>query len=221
MSVFMNQNITCTAETDTEPFFGSLDAFVKKEDDGQVPMDLLVHHDDHDGLTPMFDSDPALSAVSGEESKWGSLFDDEIPINPADVFKFTPQAEEEVEVVVPSPAKDRNVSFLPTPIFEEAPLTTPATKKRVGKVDHLGVVAYNRKNRSAPLSPVVVESDDPAALKRARNTEAARRSRARKMQRMTQLESKVEQLIARNSELEQEITRLNSLLSKTDRKSVV
>lgn len=210
----MNQNITSAETAETEPFFGSLDVLVKKEEE-QDPLDLLVRHED-DGLLPMFDSDPAMSAVSEEDnSKWGSLFDDEIPINPEEVFNFSPQAEQAGKPVIESPVQE-TVSFLPTPIFEEAPLSTkPASKKRVSKVDHLGVVAYNRKNRSVPLSPVVAESDDPVALKRARNTEAARRSRARKMQRMSQLELKVEQLIARNSELEKEVLRLNSLLGKT------
>lgn len=218
MSVFMNHSVTTSVESDTENFFGSLDVFVKKEEPERDPLDLLMGpgHDGasgvHPDLTPMFDSDPSMAAVEDGAGKWGSLFDDEIHINPADVFSFSPQSEEDHKPAE-LPVQDRNVSFLPTPIFEEAPLNTGA-KKRVGKVDHLGVVAYNRKNRAAPLSPVVAESDDPAALKRARNTEAARRSRARKMQRMGQLELKVEQLLARNAELEQEVSRLNSLLSK-------
>ncbi|ODV97619.1 hypothetical protein PACTADRAFT_47502, partial [Pachysolen tannophilus NRRL Y-2460] len=66
------------------------------------------------------------------------------------------------------------------------------------KRDHLGVVSYHKKQRCAPLTPVFTDSDDPVAVKRARNTEAARRSRARKMERMSQLEDRVEQLLQRN-----------------------
>lgn len=90
------------------------------------------------------------------------------------------------------------------------------------KKDSLGITIYNRKPRSQPLAPVVVEqSSDTVAVKRARNTEAARRSRARKLERMTQLESKVEELIAfqkqlqdNNTALQQENLKLKAQLQK-------
>ncbi|ANB15507.1 amino acid starvation-responsive transcription factor GCN4 [Sugiyamaella lignohabitans] len=83
------------------------------------------------------------------------------------------------------------------------------------KKDALGIIAYNRKPRSTPLQPVIVDDEsDCTAVKRARNTEAARRSRARKMERMSQLEERVDQLVARNSELEAEIARLRELCPK-------
>lgn len=53
---------------------------------------------------------------------------------------------------------------------------------------------------------------DSAALKRAKNTEAARRSRARKMERMAQLEEKVEDLMNENSKMCDEVERLKALL---------
>lgn len=92
--------------------------------------------------------------------------------------------------------------------------TTTYTNADGVKVDHLGVVVYNRKTRSTPLTPVIPTSDDPVALKRARNTEAARRSRARKLQRMNQLEAKVEELLAKNNSLELEVERLKKLLAE-------
>ncbi|BAO41052.1 general control protein GCN4 [Kluyveromyces marxianus] len=121
--------------------------------------------------------------------------------------------------------------FLPTPMLEDdlqlpKPRKASASTSASGKVtksssrnstsgtklDDLGVVAYSRKQRSAPLTPVIPESDDPLAVKRAKNTEAARRSRARKLQRMNQLEEKVKELLERNSDLENEVVRLRSLL---------
>ncbi|ODQ67538.1 hypothetical protein NADFUDRAFT_81990 [Nadsonia fulvescens var. elongata DSM 6958] len=75
-----------------------------------------------------------------------------------------------------------------------------------------GFTPYNRKPRSIPLSPIVVtDVSDVVAVKRARNTEAARRSRARKMERMNQLEDKVDELIKKNKELTEEVERLRSL----------
>lgn len=90
------------------------------------------------------------------------------------------------------------------------------------KKDSLGITIYNRKPRSQPLPPVVVDQTaDTVAVKRARNTEAARRSRARKLERMTQLEMKIEELLSfqkelqeSNAALEQENLRLKTQLQK-------
>ena len=50
------------------------------------------------------------------------------------------------------------------------------------------------------------------SMKRARNTEAARRSRARKLERMNQLEVKVEELIGEKTDLANEVVRLKEIL---------
>lgn len=64
---------------------------------------------------------------------------------------------------------------------------------------------------SVDLPPIVVKDpSDPVAVRRARNTEAARRSRARKNERITELEELVAELQAKNAMLESE----NSLLRK-------
>lgn len=95
--------------------------------------------------------------------------------------------------------------------------TVDTSSSRVTKpkkrVDHLGLTLVSKKPRSASLQPIKVDSTDPVALKRAKNTEAARRSRARKMERMAQLELKVEELLSDKKGLEQEVIRLRELLS--------
>lgn len=64
---------------------------------------------------------------------------------------------------------------------------------------------------SVDLPPIIVKNPgDPVAVRRARNTEAARRSRARKNERITELEQLVSELQAKNFELKTE----NSLLKK-------
>lgn len=229
MSVFTN-TITGTEQFE-EPvrrsaMVGELifDSFVKKEE----PIDFFSPGQDED-LTPIFENATVGAAVGGcggadaAEPGWGSLFDNEIPITSEDVFQLTVEVDES-SALKEEPERGVEISaasFLPTPIFEEATLAARSaatggrvSKKGSPKVDHLGVTSYNRKVRAAPLSPVVADSDDPVALKRARNTEAARRSRARKTQRMNELELKVEQLLARNRELEHEIQRLNSIINK-------
>lgn len=91
-------------------------------------------------------------------------------------------------------------------------MTAASAAKKVKK-DKLGCTPYTRKQRSQPLEPIVPKSSDVASIKRARNTEAARRSRARKMERMTQLESKCEDLIRENDSLKSEIAALKSMLA--------
>ncbi|GMM48345.1 amino acid starvation-responsive transcription factor [Pichia kluyveri] len=90
-----------------------------------------------------------------------------------------------------------------------------ATTSKKQKTDELGCTPYTRKQRFNPLPPIIIKNDgDAASIKRARNTEAARRSRARKMERMSQLENKCEDLINENNLLKLEIENLKNLLNK-------
>lgn len=89
-----------------------------------------------------------------------------------------------------------------------------ASEAELEPVDHLGVTSYKRKERTQPLEEIVIDSADPVASKRARNTEAARRSRARKMERMSQLEDKVEALQDEKESLQQEVARLKAMLAQ-------
>lgn len=94
--------------------------------------------------------------------------------------------------------------------FAAAP---PSKRPRLkDKVDEYGITVYTRKTRSAALKPITVAKNaDPVAAKRARNTEAARRSRARRMERMDQLEACVRRLTEENAQLKQEIAKLRGL----------
>lgn len=58
-------------------------------------------------------------------------------------------------------------------------------------------------------------NEEKALMKRARNTEAARRSRARKSERLSDLEKRCEHLSQRNQYLEMEILRLRLLMAKS------
>ncbi|KAK9315174.1 hypothetical protein V1524DRAFT_363402 [Lipomyces starkeyi] len=79
--------------------------------------------------------------------------------------------------------------------------------------------SYSRRPRVEPLPPIVVDdAEDCIAVKRARNTLAARRSRERKMLRLTDLEKQVDELtreresaLERIKELESEVARLRGL----------
>ena len=83
--------------------------------------------------------------------------------------------------------------------------------KRDVKVDDLGITVYKRKPRATPLKPVEIPVDANGVLaKRAKNTEAARRSRARKLERMSQLETRVRSVLDENEQLRAEICRLKN-----------
>jgi len=62
---------------------------------------------------------------------------------------------------------------------------------------HASVSGVSSRKRDKPLPPIIVEDpNDTVAMKRARNTLAARKSRQRKMQRFDELEDKIAKLEA-------------------------
>lgn len=62
---------------------------------------------------------------------------------------------------------------------------------------HSSVSGVNSRRRDKPLPPIIVEDpSDATAMKRARNTLAARKSRERKVQRFEELEEKIAKLEA-------------------------
>jgi hypothetical protein len=62
---------------------------------------------------------------------------------------------------------------------------------------HSAVAGVNSRKRDKPLPPIIVEDpNDTVAMKRARNTLAARKSRQRKMQRFEDLEDEIAKLKA-------------------------
>ena len=58
------------------------------------------------------------------------------------------------------------------------------------------VAGVNARKRDKPLPPIVVDENDTVALKRARNTAAARKSRAKKVAERDDLEAKIADLEA-------------------------
>ncbi|KAI9040444.1 amino acid starvation-responsive transcription factor GCN4 [Aspergillus affinis] len=143
--------------------------------------------------SPMFATDMELAP--GHE-EWDSLFptQDAFPALPFDstTLDVAPAAvsepQEQAEVPMPSP-KTRS------PSTASSPSSNPATK-----LSHVaGVNARSRK----PLPPIKFDSCDPVAMKRARNTEAARKSRARKLERQDVMERRIAQLEKSLEEAEQ------------------
>ncbi|VEU24158.1 DEKNAAC105403 [Brettanomyces naardenensis] len=150
-------------------------------------------------------SDAELLALLDEVSP-----SDETVSEKAITAPVAPVAPAVAPAIAASPAPLKNSSSTSSPADSASP-ASPASKKV--KLDKFGCIAYTRKQRNSPLPPVVAEGHDVASVKRARNTEAARRSRARKMKRMMQLEDKCENLVRENEELKAEIEALKRRLA--------
>jgi hypothetical protein len=71
-------------------------------------------------------------------------------------------------------------------------------------IRHSTVAGVQSRKRDKPLPPIMVDQCDPIALKRARNTAAARKSRAKKVEERDTLEETIAALQARVAELEDE-----------------
>ncbi|KAG7855191.1 hypothetical protein KL919_004958 [Ogataea angusta] len=142
-----------------------------------------------------------------DSSSWEPLFKEEDELIQLAV-ESTPAIKEEIlpKTSVTSPLTDMEESTRSASCTSEA--STP-------KKDRFGCTPYTRKKRALPLEPVVPEGADAVAIKRAKNTEAARRSRARKMERMSQLEDKCESLMQENESLRSEVARLKDLLQRS------
>ncbi|CAN6645454.1 general control transcription factor Gcn4p [Trichomonascus vanleenenianus] len=185
------------------------------------------------GGSPLFDD-----ADLGDVNSWESLFEEEHKPDPQSLMAsitIQQQTASPMSSLPSSVQSSPQVALLSEQQQEpsSAPVALPVatskakvTKKAASsrksrssspapfgdKKDELGFTVYSRKPRSMPLTPVVIpETADQVAIKRARNTEAARRSRARKMERMGQLEERVKQLMSRNEALEKEVERLRAL----------
>ncbi len=195
------------------------------------PLEMLMPPTSFDENSD-FDVTPMFGDVGLDESKnWSSLFDD--LVENSELSKSGPSSLLTSNVVSSPTVEELNTKkrtfseteLSPSPSTSDysnfsspAPgtIVLPATKRKITvKKDHLGITTYNRKHRTAPLGQIVVpQGADAATLKRARNTEAARRSRARKMDRMKQLEDKIDSLMNKNSDLEDEVKRLKKLVGE-------
>ena len=125
------------------------------------------------GLDENFDGEPDMYSLFPTESS-SSL----------DLQQTIESAEPTVNVAAAQPMS-RNAS-------SPGQQSTRASHPR-----HSSVFGVNARKRDKPLPPVTVaDPNDPVSVKRSRNTMAARKSRAKKQNRMENLENTVEELTA-------------------------
>lgn len=120
--------------------------------------------------------------------------------NPDTWFPLFPQSNPQPEAPQAESAVKPEQS--PATESEDFEATSPSTGHRRKSstsppIRHSSIAGVNSRRRDKPLPPIIVEDpSDVVALKRARNTLAARKSRERKAQRLEELEEKIEKLIA-------------------------
>ncbi|KAL0469827.1 hypothetical protein QR685DRAFT_302313 [Neurospora intermedia] len=169
-----------------------------------------------------FDISPSFGHSDLENpDTWFSLFPDAAPLPQAQAQVQTqPQTQTQTEQQTqPLPELIQPVQPTVQPTVEqtvhsvEASPATPSEdlevlspgsghQRRKSSVSppsgrHSSVAGVSSRRRDKPLPPIIVEDpSDVVAMKRARNTLAARKSRERKAQRLEELEAKIEELIA-------------------------
>ncbi|KAJ6171026.1 Cross-pathway control protein A [Penicillium chermesinum] len=156
--------------------------------------------------TPPFDSPGTFSQNPSPlftdvdfmgQDDWAPLFHDGSAPNvfdvdtPFDVPALPePKKEASLEPTLSLATAPRRVASKASPI--------PAT----GNTKHSSVSGVSRQRKD--LSPIEFDPTDPVAAKRARNTEAARKSRAKKLERQANAEGRIrelEELLAQRDEL--------------------
>ncbi|MBQ5153819.1 bZIP transcription factor [Macrococcus caseolyticus] len=142
-------------------------------------------------------------------------------IKPEESFNIPPSCQESLAITdsFDLALLDESRSFpehqtppsAPKPVTKAVSPAGGVSKSSSKKLDDLGFTMYKRKPRTLPLKPVEIPEDgDDLSAKRAKNTEAARRSRARKLERMSQLEDRVRELLDENETLKEEIAQLKA-----------
>lgn len=129
-----------------------------------------------------YQTSPNFVDGMGNDKAWFSLFPEEDNIAVAPTMERTSS-----NTILVHPGGESNItrkrnSTVPSPTpFSPAPRMS----------DVAGVAA---RKRDKPLPPILVDEHDTVALKRARNTAAARKSRAKKVQERDELETTIAQL---------------------------
>lgn len=136
-------------------------------------------------VSPLFQSDD--SAVNGVDH-WPSLFPDAPQPSP-----FEHNMDAEIEAIIGGGSDDHsNLDSSVSPSASPHARSGTSNTARKGSVTGAGI-----RKRSAPLPPIVVEDpSDHVAIKRARNTLAARKSREKKVKKMEEMEAQIEDLKA-------------------------
>ncbi|RPB03168.1 hypothetical protein L873DRAFT_1732155, partial [Choiromyces venosus 120613-1] len=150
------------------------------------PLSLFDSPSESYDTSPLYNGDDVSS-----DGQWYSLFPE-----------TNPDPEDSVSPPMPNiPQTDALIGDQSGRLDEEhlegldSPNTSPRYRSQSVSTQRRSATSGVRKR--APLPPIVVEDpSDTVAMKRARNTLAARKSRAKKLERMEEMEAQIEELKA-------------------------
>jgi hypothetical protein len=188
------------------------------------PQDLMFDHSIPpsgtftDLSTPPFDSPGTFSQNPSplftdvdfiDNDNWAPLFHDGAIGNPAapGIFNASDFASAMAE---PKKQMQPSIEMSPAP----KPLSSgvkSSPMSATGTTRHSSVAGITRQRKD--LSPIEFDPNDPIATKRARNTEAARKSRAKKLARQASAESRIQALEDQLSERDEIIANLQAQLA--------
>jgi len=132
-----------------------------------------------------YQTSPLFADNMNAESNWFPLFPEENNDAPvASMMERSPS-----NPVIVHPGGESNHRKRPSTVASPPTPFSPIVK-------HSQVAGVGARKRDKPLPPIVVDENDAVALKRARNTAAARKSRAKKVQERDELESTIADLQA-------------------------
>lgn len=145
-----------------------------------TPGSTVLETPDDYQTSPLFNE-----TMTAEQSSWFSLFPEESnDASGAPLMKRSSSSQ-----IIVHPGGESNHRKRSSTAAAPSPTFSPVVK-------HSQVAGVNARKRDKPLPPIVVDEADPIALKRARNTAAARKSRAKKVAERDDLESTIADLQA-------------------------
>lgn len=130
------------------------------------------------------------AGITGDTTDWFSLF----PDSTADKPSANPMERQHSNVSLSGQTSSSGNSplILDTSNYNRRKSTNPMSP--AGHNRHSSVSGVKPRRRKGPLPPIAVDPEDKTALKRARNTLAARDSRQRKLDHVSSLENRIREL---------------------------
>lgn len=130
--------------------------------------------------------------LSADYASWPSLF----PDAPDSAARTAPPMQRNDSNVTDA-SEDKSPLILDEHNFRRKPSSTGASP---GHGRHSSISGVKPRRRKAPLLPILVDGEDKTAVKRARNTLAARESRQRKLDHLSTLEVRIKELEEREEQ---------------------
>ncbi|KAJ5905546.1 uncharacterized protein N7473_002462 [Penicillium subrubescens] len=137
---------------------------------------------------------------------WAPLFDDATALETLQTFGLTAVEETDAKHDIAEPTI--TVPAAPKRVSASKSISSPISATGGAKPSSVAGISRSRKE----LSPVAFDPSDPVAAKRARNTEAARKSRAKKLERQMSAEAQIAELRRQVAERDELIASLQAQL---------